>query len=142
MHPSDPSEQPSRDFRLYAVIMLIAYMALIAYFSLQPGSVMPKSINDKVLHFSAYAGMTALAAWSFKTWRQYVLGVIGIILFSATLELLQSLVPGRFMSGWDLLANSCGALLMTFVAVFLSRFRYFAQHLPARLSDNKFTDKR
>lgn len=137
MHPSDPSDQTQRSFRRYAAILLLAYMALIAYFSLQPGSVMPTSINDKLLHLLAYAGMTALAAWSFATWRQFAFGVLGIICFSALLELLQGLVPGRFTSGGDLLANSCGALLVSLAAIFLSRFAFFAQYLPIKLDKKR-----
>lgn len=139
MRPSAPSENKQvrqiPGLRLFPTIILLVYMALIAYFSLQPGSVMPDSINDKVLHFLAYGGMTALAAWSCKSWRQFVFAVLGIIIFSACLEALQSLIPGRFMSGWDLVANSCGALVMSVVAVLLSRISLFETRLPAKIPD-------
>ncbi|WP_380675893.1 VanZ family protein [Salinigranum sp. GCM10025319] len=67
---------------------------------------------DKVVHAASYAVVAGLAAAS-RDWRRRGLAVLGIVVavavFGAGVEVAQSFVPGRTMSGADAVANAVGA---------------------------------
>jgi VanZ family protein len=66
-------------------------------------------LNDKVLHFSAYFGLAALAAFALRSRERAVAAILGLVAMGAVLELLQGFV-GRDMSGFDAAANAAGAI--------------------------------
>ncbi len=66
---------------------------------------------DKVAHFITYGIFAVLAHRMNLLGRQYIYVCIGIVAYSGLLEIAQSLVPGREMSAFDLLANTSGVLL-------------------------------
>ena len=67
---------------------------------------------DKLVHAASYAVVAGLAATS-REWRRRGLAVLVIVLAVAVLgagvEVSQSVVPGRTMSGADAVANVVGA---------------------------------
>jgi VanZ family protein len=68
---------------------------------------------DKWVHAASYGTLTALLAWGR---RAHGLGTVAAlaavaVLYGASVELLQGLVPSRGTSGTDFLANSLGAVL-------------------------------
>lgn len=74
--------------------------------------------GDKVLHFTAYFGLGAMAAGAFKNRRPVVLSILGLIALGAGLEIVQSMV-GRNASIFDEVANTAGALSGGLIARFL-----------------------
>lgn len=69
-----------------------------------------------VAHLVSFGGFTLLWAWTFsaqRTLSQALLWAVGAaLLFSLLTESLQTLVPDRGFSLWDLAMNAIGALLV------------------------------
>jgi VanZ family protein len=89
----------------------ISGLVAVAVLSLAPAGALPDpGISDKLSHLIAYGALTVLgrAAYPRPAWGRLV---AGMVLYGALLEGLQAFVPGRFMSGADLLANTLGVLL-------------------------------
>jgi hypothetical protein len=67
---------------------------------------------DKVVHAAGYAAVAGLAAAS-RDWRRRGLAVVAVVVavtaVGAGVEVAQSFVPGRTMSGADAVANAVGA---------------------------------
>ena len=85
-------------------------------------------VSDKSLHFWAY-GLLALlairalasAAWAGVTWRTAAIGWVWAVAFGAFDEVHQSFVPGRSLSGGDLIADAFGAAMGAALALVASR---------------------
>lgn len=93
------------------ILVAIAYGGVIAYLSLRaPGDGPPMS-HDKLAHMLAYLVFAVLALRVKALQGHVALVCLGIVFYSAALEFGQSLVPGRHMSGLDLLANTLGVVL-------------------------------
>lgn len=93
--------------------VLGAYLLLILAVSSIPGQSLPKLAIftfDKVLHFFEYAVLGILAIKSLPRYSLvWIAGaVLGGMLFGGLDELWQSLTPGRFSNGWDMLADWIG----------------------------------
>jgi VanZ family protein len=109
---------PTHVFRVLA----IGWMALIFFLSSQP--VLPVSLTfaggDKLAHAAVYAVLGFLVARSLfddrvLTWKRALL-VIGLVMaYGITDEFHQAIVPGRQVSGWDVLADGLGGLAATLV---------------------------
>jgi VanZ family protein len=97
------------------------YGAAVAFFSLTPVDEVFFSIWDKLLHFGCY-GMFALIAWWSATRDKtfYVLCAV-VIAYSALMEVGQSFVPGRMMSGLDIVANALGVLAVLVIFILYKR---------------------
>ena len=109
-------------WRCLAFIALGLYLLLLAYFSLMPTVPSSAEISDKILHFIAYGGLTALTA---AAWPR--LGLFRLLLFvsaiGALLELAQGLLGiGRTASFGDQLANMGGAALALLIWICLATF--------------------
>jgi VanZ family protein len=65
---------------------------------------------DKLLHFTAYFGLAALAAWSLRSRRALLCAVLGLIAFGGLLEIIQGFT-GRDAEWLDEAANIMGAVL-------------------------------
>jgi VanZ family protein len=93
------------------LLSLICVWIGITYLSLKSAShATPIRINDKLGHFIAYAvfSLNALIVWRLKSYRfKTILGLV-LVSYGLLMELLQGFVPGREVSGYDLLANSIG----------------------------------
>lgn len=89
-------------------ITLVIIILGIAYLSLTPSETITVG-NDKLGHFIAY-GILMLNA-GLLTYHKKILFAFGIILslmYGALMEIGQYFVPGRFLSGYDMLANAGG----------------------------------
>jgi VanZ family protein len=73
------------------------------------------AVNDKLLHFTAYFGLAAMAAAGLKSRSSALKAVIALILLGGVLEIVQGLV-GRDMSVFDELTNAAGAVVGGFLA--------------------------
>src|SRR5665213_3499045 len=71
--------------------------------------------NDKVLHFTAYFCLSAMAAMAYRRRRPVALAVVALICLGGALEILQGIV-GRDMSVYDEMANGAGAILGAILA--------------------------
>jgi VanZ family protein len=92
-------------------IALIVYAVIVTVTSLLPGGGSHFAHLDKLVHLLAYYIFAVLGYRCLKNKRLYTYVCLAIIAYSALLELGQSHVPGRQMSGYDLLANSLGVVL-------------------------------
>lgn len=105
----------------------LAYLCFIAYQSLAGGGLgtclsplvqqaAHLSASDGLANFAAYLPLGLLvAAWGAscrsRAFLATLLGLLSVILFSLSMELLQACLPGRVSSWYDWLTNSLGALL-------------------------------
>ncbi len=98
--------------KLFKVLFLL-FASYIAVISLQPTNNVLMSIQymDKVLHIGAYALFAILGYFATTTPRKYRYICLAIVVFSIGVEYGQSFVPGRMMSGYDLLANITGIII-------------------------------
>jgi VanZ family protein len=102
---------------ILGLLAFIVYGVVVAFFSLTPVDEGFISIWDKLLHFGCY-GLFALIAWraAARPKTFYLLCAV-VIVYGALMEVGQSFVPGRMMSGLDIVANALG--VVTVVAVFI-----------------------
>ncbi len=102
--------------------VLVAYGGCLAWLSLTP---VPAgvTVSDKLLHVGAYGLFMMLAAPVALVSALRTLGLLAgaIVLYSASLEVAQAFVPGRYPSGLDLLANAVGVALAVIVLLALRR---------------------
>lgn len=109
------------------VLFVISSFAILI-FSLLPGSQLPNDLPwDKAMHFVGYAGLAFLARYGSAKHPSWQL-VIGCILFSIIIELLQLIVPNRSFEWMDILANSLGVLSGLLLAVFLKHIDVKESH--------------
>ena len=111
------------------MLVLIVYAVLVAFVSLSPGSGASAEHWDKVLHLITYAVFAALGYRAIKEKRGYLILCVAIIVYSGLIELAQSYIPGRVMSGYDILANAAGVAIGAGIA---KQFLKPVQTLPER----------
>jgi VanZ family protein len=72
-------------------------------------------INDKVMHFGAYLGLSILPVIGFRNRRRGLAAGLSMFLLGVLMEAGQHFSPGRAVELGDIVANgagvSCGALL-------------------------------
>ena len=96
--------------------MLIGYILLIISVSSIPGNSIPRFILlswDKLLHLVEYSILGYLAVNSFRAISkdQVIVIIISCLGFACFDELWQSLIPGRFSSGLDIIADGIGIIM-------------------------------
>jgi len=92
-------------------ISLVLIILGIAYLSLTPLDTITIG-NDKVSHFIAYGVlMTNVGLLAYDKKRRFIFGIVLCLLYGALIEVGQHFVPGRFMSGMDMVANAGGVAL-------------------------------
>jgi len=96
--------------------MLIGYILLIISVSSIPGNSIPRFILlswDKLLHLVEYSILGYLAVNSFRaiSKNQVIVIIISCLGFACFDELWQSLIPGRFSSGLDIIADGIGIIM-------------------------------
>jgi VanZ family protein len=89
----------------------IFYTAFVTLVSLRPGSGGGIEHLDKVAHLIVYTLFAMLAYRVVKERRAFAYLCLGIIAYGGLMEVAQSFSPGRFMSGYDFLANTLGVVL-------------------------------
>ena len=98
-------------------ITLVALLLTIAYLSLTPTETITIG-NDKISHFIAYSVLmlnAGLISYGHKT--SFVRAFVLVTLYGAGMEFGQYFVPGRVMSGYDMLANISGVIAGTVVSI-------------------------
>ena len=101
-------------------IAFIFYTVFIAGVSLIPSELSPDiSFWDKGLHFIAYMIFAFLASGISGNKKTLVYLSLGIVIYSGILETVQSIIPGRMMSGRDLLANTLGVVVGVLLSLLL-----------------------
>lgn len=87
---------------LVAIVLGIAYLSLTPLESITIG-------NDKISHFIAYGVlMSNVGILTYHKAQLFLAGVLLSLAYGALIEVAQHFVPGRFMSGYDMLANAGG----------------------------------
>ena len=99
-------------------VLLIGYILLIISVSSIPGHSMPRFVLlswDKLLHVVEYSILGYLAVNSFRAISkdQVIVIIISCLGFACFDELWQSLIPGRFSSGLDIIADGIGITVGT-----------------------------
>ena len=102
----------------YFRVLLIGYILLIISVSSIPGHSMPRFVLlswDKLLHVVEYSILGYLAVNSFRAISKYqvIVIIISCLGFACFDELWQSLIPARFSSGLDLIADGIGITVGT-----------------------------
>ena len=94
----------------------VALMALIFGLSSMSKPPLPDGVSDHTAHFAAYALLSALLVralaggrWAGMTWGRAARAWGISVLYGASDELHQGLVPGRFPSVEDVVADALGA---------------------------------
>ncbi len=104
---------------MFLRVSLIIVLIGIAYLSLTPSETLVVG-NDKISHFIAYSVLMFNAGLlTFKSKRNFRLAILICLGFGALIEVVQHFVPGRFMSGYDMIANSLGVLIGSILTVVL-----------------------
>jgi len=101
------------------ILITLLYMIIISYLSLRPvsqgyhGSI-PRQAVFNFLHIPAYGLLFYMILRSFSSagMRVYLFSFTIAVLFGAINEYLQSFVPGRQASVWDILINIAGVLVV------------------------------
>ena len=116
--------------RLADAVLFWPLLAYVLWGQLQP-DVPPilEGINDKVLHFTAYFILGAMAGGAVKDRSKVKWAVLGLILVGAGVEILQAYV-GRETSLLDGITNGAGAITGALLA------RYVLDPLRARWVDD------
>ena len=92
------------------ILLLIGYAVFVAVVSLRPASGVSIDPWDKLLHFITYALFAGLAYLALGRGRGFLVCCVAIMLYGGLMEVGQSFMPGRVMSGYDFLANALGVL--------------------------------
>ncbi|MEK7408923.1 MAG: VanZ family protein [Acidobacteriota bacterium] len=91
-------------------------LAFVAATSLLPGRLLmriglgPAAVNDKGVHFLAYASLAVLPVLGIARPRCALAAAASVVLLGLALEFAQRLVPGRSFEWADFAANNLGVL--------------------------------
>ena len=118
----------TRAIRGLALLAALTCAALIAHLSLEPSSAVPRfKLSDKLLHFIAYAALTAPLVIAFGrkrvVWAIALAGIYGVFLEFAQGWMTDTRVPSLL----DAFANLAGAFTGAAIAIFLVRMMGFAK---------------
>ena len=97
-------------------------VAVIAALSLVPGGMRPHTGEPKQFeHFAAYAIAAALLSFAFGK-RHYIAAIaLYLSIYSAALEIAQTMIPGRDGEFFDFIISSGGACTGCFLAWMIVR---------------------
>ena len=102
---------PGASFQKLSRIAFAVGLLAIVMLSLLPQDSLPSvRISDKIYHILAYGCVALAGGFGFRGIRQRLIIALGMLLLGAGLELLQGLMPSRFMSLADIYANVAGIL--------------------------------
>jgi VanZ family protein len=109
-----PTRKLLHSARLFVAILFWPALVLVVWGSLAafrgPILDLGVSVEDLILHFTAYGGLAGMAAIAWKERRRALLAVAALILMGVALEFIQSFA-GRERSVADALAKCAGAAL-------------------------------
>ena len=107
----------------FAGALFFGDIFLMTILALQPMH-MQGSINhvDKVLHFLAYLVLAGLAFLFVRQIKPFLKCCVALVIYGGIIELLQSFMPGRYMSFADFVANIGGiAFAVMLVKIYLAQ---------------------
>ena len=114
-------QSPAVLLQRLAIFLFWPALALIVWGELTPH---PPDVlsgtSDKLLHFTAYFVLAALAALALRTRRAVLFAVLGLVAFGGVLEILQSFT-GRDAEWLDEAANALGVVLGALASLGLLR---------------------
>jgi len=93
---------------LYIVVMMIGFLITV------PGNLDIINNNDKLIHFAEFFVLSILALKTFQLFKfkqHYILGVLFCLVFVVLSESLQSLIPSRNFSYYDMIADLLGIVV-------------------------------
>jgi len=114
------STQKAEKLNPMKMAIILIYALSVGYASLSPASGISVGDWDKLAHFLTYGLFAVLAYWVVKDSKARLLVCIAIVIYSGLIEVGQSFVPGRFMSGYDFLANTLGVIIGAITVRFLA----------------------
>lgn len=101
--------------KILRVLLVLEFLGIV-YLSLKsPQNGVNIQLNDKVGHFIGYGvlSLNTFLVFGFKPLRKGIFLIIGLIGWGVLMEGLQGFVPGREVSGLDIVANSVGVAIGT-----------------------------
>jgi VanZ family protein len=102
-------------------LVFFCYTVLVAVLSLRPAGGPGIEHLDKLTHLLAYYIFAVLGYRMLNGGRYYLPLCLGIIAYGGLIEVAQSYMPTRLMSGYDLVANTVGVVLGAWVVKRRSR---------------------
>ena len=103
------------------IIVFLIYTGFVTFVSLRPMESVAMGNWDKVGHLVLYLIFALIGYRVVSNPRHYLYLCICIVVYSGLMEVAQSFMPGRMMSGYDLLANAVGvAIAMIFTRMLFS----------------------
>ena len=101
-------------FRRLLVVVLVLYWVALFLGTHVPGDAVDSKLNDKLLHFGAYAGLAALLMWTISPQRHAfsvtLAALAGLSLYGLIDELLQIPIASRNCDPVDLMADVAGCV--------------------------------
>jgi VanZ family protein len=113
-------------FRKALLLLLILELVGIIYLSLKsPTGGVHVQLNDKVGHFIGYGilSLNTFLVFGFRSRWQTTFIVLFLIGWGILMEWLQGFVPGREVSGLDIVANSIGVVIGTSGGFWWNRYQ-------------------
>jgi len=103
------------------IFVFLLYTAFVTYASVRPVDSALIEPWDKVGHFVLYSIFALLGSRIVTNQRQFLFLCAVIVVYSGLIEIIQSFIPGRVMSAYDLLANAIGVIAGAVVAKWVFR---------------------
>lgn len=92
----------------WELIVFVSACIAVSAGCLMPARWLPPLPHDKLLHFLAFGGLAFLAARIAQNNAEQVWWLVGLLVASWAIEVLQNLVPGRKFCWHDMAANAAG----------------------------------
>ncbi len=108
--------------KLYRMVFFVGLLAVIALSVLPQGAMPDAGLSDKMGHVAAYTALALAGGIAFSGARSLFMLAAGLLLLGAGLELVQTLLPDRFTSGYDILANVVGIAVGSAAAISINIF--------------------
>lgn len=107
----------------FFIISLVIYTLIILYLSLsKPNGLTDIGTWDKWAHATAYVGFSLQAGFIANSYKQYLLWIIGFMMFGVLIEGLQSLTSYRDASIADEFANIYGLLTGSIIVIAIKTY--------------------
>lgn len=93
---------------IYIIVMMVGFLIVV------PNNLDVINDNDKLIHFAEFFVLSILALKTFQLFRfkhHYIIGVLFCLVFVVLSESLQSLIPSRSFSYYDMLADVLGIIV-------------------------------
>ena len=100
------------------VLLVISLVAITFLATQEIASVVPSSLNDKVLHLTCFFYLTTLT-WFAKILDQDLWVYVIVLAYGILIEVVQRYIPYRSFELLDILANFTGILLASFLIKFV-----------------------